>query len=224
MQLGSTARWRGAVLLAFGSAIGFACREPAPSPAVDESRQAQVQVACAHDAAPVGHAEPSVAFQRYAEALKAANWCDAIGAFAPQSRADVVESTFKGLLLLSGTDNPDRAKYAARLRAFCKAHRLDYASPDKLVTLTVSLMNGRAIDAELAPFRRVAGAAPEALYQELMTLFSSVDPAAMLKFEPTMNDIVVDADNAQGTAVGNDGRSLEVHFIKTATGWFLIER
>lgn len=209
--------------IGFGLTVVLACRQSAVQPpAADDSQRAQP--ACAAESNALGHSEPQQAYQRYAEALNAMRWCDAIATFSPAGRSDMVVSTFKGLLLMAGTDNPNRAKYAEQLQAFCARHGLDYASRDKLITLTVSLMNKVDIEAELAPLRKIEGTTPEALYAELMTQLAAVDTASMVKFEPAMNDLEMSGDTATGTAVGKDGRHIKVHFVKTPAGWYLSER
>lgn len=215
-------QWPDRVMLAVGLVIGLACREPAaPAPVAREPRPASSP--CARDVAAAGHAEPNLAFQRYAEALDSADFCQAIAAFAPEVRAGVVEAAFKGLVLLAGTDNPNRARYAEQLRAFCKLHGLDYGSPNQVVKLTSALMNGRPVDAELAAFSRLAAAVPEATYQELMVLLDSVDPESMLRFEPTLADLEVSSSSATATAKGRDGRLIPMQFTKAPSGWFLVE-
>jgi hypothetical protein len=209
--------------IGFGLTVVLACRQSAVRPpAADDSQRAKP--ACAVGSNALGHSEPQQAYQRYVEALNAAHWCDAIAMFSPAGRSDMVVSTFKGLLLMAGTDNPNRAKYAQQLQAFCAEHGLDYASGDTLVTLTVSLLNKVDIDTELAPLRRIEGTTPEVLYAELMTQLAAVDAASMVKFEPALNDLDVSGDTATGIATGKDGRRIKVHFVKTPAGWYLSER
>ncbi|HKU43978.1 MAG TPA: hypothetical protein VJR89_37715 [Polyangiales bacterium] len=155
--------------------------------------------------------------------MNAQRWCDAIAAFAPEHRKNLVASTFKGLLLMAGLETPNRARYIEHLQTFCAKHGLDFGSPERVATLTAAMLDKRDLGAEFAPLTQLASRSPDAMYAELMTHVAQANGSAMAKLGPSLNDLTIHGDSANATAVRSDGRTVPIPFLKTANGWFITE-
>lgn len=170
-----------------------------------------------------GFADPAAAYTRYADAINASNWCEAIAAFDPKSRPTLVLMTFKGLVLLGGTDNPKRLAYQQNILEFCEKHKLPY-SPSGFAALTAKLLKQGNADAELGAVKQAATANPEAMYVDLLQRLKQVDSHTMMKLDPSLRELTITGDTAAATSSQRDGRTGAVAFVKTNNGWLLTAR
>lgn len=170
-----------------------------------------------------GFADPGSAYKHYAEAINASNWCDAIAAFDPKARPALVLMTFKGLVLLGGTDNPKRVAYQQNILEFCEKHKLPY-SPSGFAALTAKLLERGNADAELGAVKQAAAANPEAMYVDLLQRLKQVDAHTMMKLDPNLRELAITDDTATATSSQRDGRTGAVAFVKTNKGWLLTAR
>jgi hypothetical protein len=191
--------------------------DPAPPPSAPAPT-------CPPAPAALRFADPRQAFTHYAKAINAQRWCDAIAAFAPEQRANLVVSTFKGTLLAAGLDGPHRPQHYAAMQSFCRKHRLDYSSAPRVAMLASSIYTKKNVDNELLPVRRAAQRSAESMYAELMAGAAAVSGNVATTLELQLEEVVVSGDQARGIAMQSDGRKIPVPFIKTSSGWLLSER
>lgn len=205
--------------LAFSCVLG--CRseqDDAPAP-----KKPPPPAVCPEAAIPIGFPEPAAAYTHYAEAINHFKWCDAIATFEPKARADVAVMTFKGLILLAGTDTPKRVAYQQNVLEFCNKHNLPY-SPAGFAALTAKLLKRGNIDAELGPLKQVAAQSPEAIYVELLDRLKQVDAHSMMQLDPVLSDVTITGDTATGTSSQRNGAKGSLAFAKTNKGWLITVR
>lgn len=170
-----------------------------------------------------GFSGPEKAYARYAEAINAGQWCEAINTFAPEVRGEVVRANFRGLILLAGTDHPKRESYFDRFAHVCARYELACGSPPDPRPLAASVLQGSRLSAELnelgfvpAPRRSL-----EDMYVEIMTNMAAADADAMSQFQLPLADVKVDDDRATGKATQRGGVVRTLVFSKAASGWML---
>jgi hypothetical protein len=168
-----------------------------------------------------GFPTPEHAYRRYAEAINAGAFCEAINTFAPSSRSSVAFANWKGLALLAGMDNPNRPAYLARFLAFCAGHQLPCNSDQQALALALRLMNGEALTAELPELHALLARAPEDTYVEIMTQLAAVDQPAMAKFETELVDGQSQGERATGRARQQTGGSSTLTFARSPSGWMI---
>jgi hypothetical protein len=172
----------------------------------------------------VRYDSPQAVYTRYAEALAASQWADAIALFTPAGKAELVISNFKGLAVLPGSPHPKKLEFKAVLQDFCRGHALRCADESWNQAFAPTLLAGASVKAMLSDVISLAKAQPEPTYIELMTLVRGVDQSSVLPLDPTLTDVKYTNSAATGIASRADGQTTTMTFENSPEhGWLIVE-
>lgn len=167
---------------------------------------------------------PRAVFAKYAEALNAYRWADAIALFTPSGKAGLVLANFKALALLAATQHPKQAEYKAVLHELCQSHGLRCAAEGWSATFAAALLAHDDVTNMISDVASLAAAEPEQSYAEVMKLLQGVDANAVVPLEPTLTQVIYTGDKATGIARRADGKTSTMAFMYTAEhGWMLAQ-
>jgi hypothetical protein len=167
---------------------------------------------------------PRAVYKRYAEALNAARWSDAIALFSPIGKSKLVLANFKGLALLAGSQHPKQPEYQAVLHDFCQAHSLRCADERWNEQFAPTLRQDGNVSELLRDVAQLAAAKPEATYVEIMKLLQGVDANAVVGLDPTLSEVVWMQGTATGVARRADGQTSTMTFESSEErGWMIVE-
>ncbi len=169
-----------------------------------------------------GFATPQQAFETYATALNAKDYCRAANTYVPEQRANLATSAFMGLLMTAGT--AEKPGYRARFFQLCVKYGLGCGSDQRLAELVAELRAGKSIQSLEPKFPVVSQRAPEDVFNDVMTTLADVDPSVIGALSTTAKELNVQADHAtaRGERAGRPGTP--VFMSKGPRGWLLALR